>query len=209
MQQGAPKQHPPEWQAFLEFCETHMKKREIERPIVVELGSYKNEQKKFYEQLLNAEYIGIDISDFGKPDIKGPTHKSRTLKALKEKLNGRAINILFIDANHRYKNVKQDYEMYAPLCKNIIALHDIELGRYQVERTREVWKFWDELRLKAHKETQPYAFCSVCARICPIEAHKVPEQAYIAYKNYLFVSIHQYRAEGDGSQKGIGLIIKE
>ncbi len=209
MRRGAPKQHPPEWRAFLELCEDHMKKQGIEHPVVVELGSYKNDQKKFYEQLLNAEHIGIDISDSGKPDIKGSTYKSKTLKALKKKLNGRDINILFIDASHRYKNVKKDYEIYAPLCKNIVALHDVELGRYQVERTREVWKFWDELKLKAHKETQSYAFCPVSAHSCPAKTRRVPKEEYTAYKDYLFISIHQHRTEGDGSQKGIGLIIKE
>ena len=207
MRRGAPKQHPPEWQTFLEFCESYLEKHGIKNPIVVELGTWRDTQKKFYEQLLNAHHIGIDITgDQNAPDILGNTHDPKTIEKLKGKLGGKPINILFIDASHRYKNVKRDFAIYAPLCSDIIAIHDIELGRYQEASTREVWKFWDELRLKTHAETQPYTFCPVSSSICPLEVNRLQLEEY---KNYLFISIHQYRDNGDKSQKGIGLVIKK
>ncbi len=142
-ERGRPSQHLPEWQRFLELCELYLRKHDIKNPIVVELGIYNNRQKKFYEQLLRAEHIGIDASTKRSiPDIHGNTHDFETLNTLRKKLNGRLINILFIDGSHAYEAVKKDFEMYSPLCGDIIALHDIENNR----KNREVWKFWDELK---------------------------------------------------------------
>lgn len=153
-----PSQYGPEWRMFLEICETYLKRHGIEKPIVVELGLWKNKQKKFYEQLLGAEHIGIDHSTRRSiPDIQGNTHDSRTMEALKEKLGGRPINILFIDAGHYYKDVKEDFEMYSPLCNDIIAFHDIETSRYiNIRENMGVWKFWDELRTTAGEDKEEY-----------------------------------------------------
>jgi len=156
-----------EWKVFLEFCESYLEKHKIENPIVVELGIWRNGQKKFYEQLLGAYHIGIDSSKKkSRPDIQGNTHDPRTLEALKAKLGGKQIDILFIDASHLYDDVKKDFEIYSPLCNGIIAFHDINNGRYQGER--EVWKLWDELKAES-----------------TIEAGK--------YKDFLFISIEEAR----------------
>ncbi len=147
MEKGSPAQNPSEWRMFLEVCEMYLKKHKIKNPIVVELGIKRNRQKKFYEQFLGAEHIGIDISKKqSNPDIQGNTHDSKTLIKLKSMLEGKAINILFIDALHLYEDVKKDYEMYSPLCSDIIVLHDIKLME------REVWKFWSELIAKECKD---------------------------------------------------------
>ena len=119
-----------EWKIFLEICEMYLKKHEIKKPVVVELGVGKNGQKNFYEQLLGAEHIGIDIARRHHPDIHGDTHDPRTLEALKNRLGGRSINILFIDACHSYESIKRDLKIYFPLCSDIIALHDIECIRH-------------------------------------------------------------------------------
>lgn len=141
-----PSQRKSEWRKFLEICEVYLKKNKIENPIVVELGTWKNKQKQFYEQLLGAKHIGINFrKKRGRPDIYGNTHDPETLVKLKEMLNGRTINILFIDASHLYKDVKKDYEIYSPLCSDIIGIHDIETHRYNQKKEYEVWKFWDEL----------------------------------------------------------------
>jgi len=60
------------------------------------------------------------------------------MEALKKKLGGRSINILFIDASHHYHNVRKDYELYHPLCSDIVAFHDIELGRYAKKQRGKV-----------------------------------------------------------------------
>ena len=155
-----PSQHKSEWWKFLKLCEAYLKKHKIENPIVVELGIWKNKQKKFYEQLLGAKHIGINYSSRrGVPDLLGNTHDPKTMIKLKEMLNGRSINILFIDASHAYEDVKKDYELYSPLCSDIIALHDIETHRNNRKEDIEVWKFWDEL-----KERKDYPFVSICEK---------------------------------------------
>ena len=175
-----PSQHSPEFLTYLEICEIYLKRYNIKNPVVVELGVYFNKQKRFYEQLLGAEHIGIDIgSKRSIPDIQGNTHDPEILKKLKEKLNGRPINILFIDASHRYDDVKKDYEIYSPLCSGIIAFHDIHTYRdSRIQRAR-VWQFWDELRADAYTGRK--------------------------YQDSLFISVHQFREK---IQMGIGIVIK-
>jgi len=171
-------QHRPEWQVFLETCEIYLAKRGIKNPIVVELGTNWNSQKKFYERLFGAEHIGIDITARRSiPDIIGNSHDLKTVETLKKRLGGRLINILLIDANHLYDGLKSDFELYSPLCSDIVAFHDIEF------RKRGVWKFWAELKTKACAEAGDY-------------------------KNYLFISIYQHRGFGTRRQMGIGVIIK-
>jgi len=182
-QRPFPAQQEAEWQMFLQLCDMYLEK--VKNPIVVEIGIWRGSQRKFWEELLDAEYIGIDSSnDRATPDIHGDSRRRKTKLKLEERLNGRSINVLFIDASHRYENVRKDFEMYSPLCSDIIALHDIERGRYQHRRTREVWKFWDELKLRAHIETEKN-------------------------QEFLFLSIHRYRESSDRSQMGIGVMIRQ
>ena len=182
---GRPAQHPSEWKMFLEICEMYMKTHGIKKPIVVELGVYYGMQRQFYEQFFDAEYIGIDYdTKRSVPDIIGDTMVPETLDALTSKLKGRPINILFIDAGHTYKAVKQDFNVYSPLCSDIVALHDIESGRYADSSHRMVWKFWDELKERSYKEKG-----------------KLSE--------FMFLTIRQRFAHRRISQRlGIGLVLK-
>jgi len=130
-----------EWGLFLEFIEAYFKNRGIKQPIVVEIGTRRNRQKAFYEQVLDAVHIGIDISSkHSIPDILGDSHDKKTLETLKAILNGMPVNLLFIDGDHNYEAVKRDYEIYAPLVENIVVLHDISSPKYGVQI------FWEELK---------------------------------------------------------------
>lgn len=73
-------------------------------------------------------------------------HKSRTPQALTSVADalqeaGRGIDVLFIDASHRYENVSQDYQEYSPLVSTpgVIMFHDI-VGNSGSSI------FWNELR---------------------------------------------------------------
>jgi len=183
MKRGHLKQEPSEWKTFLDFCSIFLRNHKIKNPVVVELGILHDAQEAFWNQLFVAEHIGIDISDVrARPDILGDTHDPKTLKALKRKLNGRPINILFIDADHTYDAVKKDFEVYSPLCNDIIVLHDIETCRHGKRASVEVWKFWDELKLKA-------------------------EQGDEELKDFMFITI--FKKCQRGRQRGMGLIIKK
>ena len=135
-----PGQNAKEWEFFLEFAEKYFKDKNIENPIVVELGVRGGCQQRFYEQLLGAKYIGIDfVETYAKPDILGNTHDPETLKQLNEMLDGKPINLLFIDADHSYDSAKKDFEIYGTLTKHIVAFHDIRTEQVHVRL------FWEEL----------------------------------------------------------------
>jgi len=157
-----PSQRKQEWLAYLEICEIYLKKHNIKKPIVVELGVYFNKQKRFYEQLLGAEHIGIDIADRRSvPDIIGDTHDSETLKRLKERLDDRDINILFIDASHKFDDVKKDFKIYSPLSVDIVAFHDTEIGKRGGRDGHQVWRFWDIVKDIAYKNDEKVMLFSI------------------------------------------------
>jgi len=76
--------------------------------------------------------------------IKEDSHKRETLEKVKAILDGKKIDILFIDGDHSYEGVKKDFEMFSTLVKEngIIALHDIIKSKF---KACEVQKFWNEI----------------------------------------------------------------
>lgn len=135
----------PEWRAFLDYCQGYFLARGIVNPIVVEIGILDGAQRRFYEWLLNAEYIGIDIDKKSPATIIGNSASQAALSKLKDLLQGRKIDLLFIDGLHTYEGVKSDYDMYGPLTKHIIAIHDIHTPKSCPEDTANVIPFWQEL----------------------------------------------------------------
>lgn len=93
--------------------------------------------------------------------LKEDSHRPETFAKVKNILGPRAIDFLFIDADHSYKGVKKDYELYLPLMspEGLIAFHDIVpsyLTRYDVETSVgivEVARFWEELKASLPEET--------------------------------------------------------
>jgi len=86
--------------------------------------------------------------------IEADSHDPQTVHQVEEALDGEPLDFLFIDGDHSYEGVKQDYEKYAPLVREggIIAFHDI------VEKPEDAWynddvhKFWTELRSEEETE---------------------------------------------------------
>jgi hypothetical protein len=128
-----------EWRAFLEFAWGYFKRRGIERPLVVEIGVMHNEQRHFYRELLGADHIGLDINANNVPDILGDSADPATLARLEMVLAGRKIDLLFIDGNHSAPGVKADYEMYGPLTRHLIAIHDVHAVMNRVEAVNAFW----------------------------------------------------------------------
>ena len=81
--------------------------------------------------------------------LRADSHSPNTAKQIAALLAGKAIDFLFIDGDHTYAGVKQDYELYSPMVApgGLIALHDV--APRPEEPRIEVWKFWEELKQRA------------------------------------------------------------
>jgi hypothetical protein len=77
--------------------------------------------------------------------IRGDSHSETTLNELKHTLDGRLIDLLFIDGDHAYEGVTQDYAMYAPLVspEGMVAFHDIRPCRPE---DGDVHRLWEEIK---------------------------------------------------------------
>jgi predicted O-methyltransferase YrrM len=93
------------------------------------------------------------IRGYGRPGqrlefIRFDSHKASTKAKLCNILGGSSptIDLLFIDGDHTYKGVKQDYEMYSPLVKKggMIVFHDI--CDHPAMLDVEVMKYWKEVK---------------------------------------------------------------
>jgi cephalosporin hydroxylase len=125
--------------------------------VIVEIGVHAGGTLYAWTQIAPI-VIGIDENpveqDHGATVIVGDSHNPRIAAALTEYLHARgcAIDCLFIDGDHTYNGVRQDYEMYAPLVRRggLIAFHDIAPilpGQANVDGIA-VKQFWDEIKSK-------------------------------------------------------------
>jgi predicted O-methyltransferase YrrM len=81
--------------------------------------------------------------------LRADSHSPDTARRVQELLGEQTIDFLFIDGDHTYAGVKQDFELYSPLVSKdgLIALHDI--APRPDEPRIEVWRFWNELKERA------------------------------------------------------------
>ncbi len=145
---------------------------EIKPKIVIEIGTAGGGTLFLFSRVASEEatIISIDLpggkfgggypnwmtplyKTFGLPKqklhlIRANSHSQETLERVKNILNNRKVDFLFIDGDHTYEGVKRDFEMYSPLVKEggIIAFHDIVI--HPPETGCEVSKFWDEIKKK-------------------------------------------------------------
>ena len=65
------------------------------------------------------------------------------------------VDFFFIDGDHTYEGVKQDFEMYSPFVKKggCIAFHDINDTQRHRDRNVYVGKFWNEIKNDKRFET--------------------------------------------------------
>jgi len=88
--------------------------------------------------------------------LRADSHQVRTLESAEAALEGRNVDVLFIDGDHAYQGVKLDFEMYGPLVRDrgLIAFHDIVPTSARGPRPLnndllqggEVPEFWAEIR---------------------------------------------------------------
>jgi predicted O-methyltransferase YrrM len=78
--------------------------------------------------------------------VEMDSHEKSTADYLRQLLEGKAIDFLFIDGDHSWEGVLSDWRMYHHMVRSggMIAFHDI----VQSKKTRavKVWALWDVLK---------------------------------------------------------------
>jgi predicted O-methyltransferase YrrM len=86
--------------------------------------------------------------------LRQDSHLPETARAVKECLEGRSLDVLFLDGDHSYEGVKADFDLYSPLVGlgGVIVFHDIVPDfktRYGFQTATDsggVPQFWQEIK---------------------------------------------------------------
>jgi len=78
--------------------------------------------------------------------LRADSHDPSTLEELKRLLQDKIIDVLFIDGDHSYAGVKQDFEFYSKLVRpgGLVLFHDI--AHHRPADNCHVDQLWAELR---------------------------------------------------------------
>ena len=78
--------------------------------------------------------------------LRENSHDDNTLNKVKQILGNQKIDFLFLDGDHSYEGIKQDFEMYSPLVRSggLVGFHDIKPSL--PDNWRQVGPFWEELK---------------------------------------------------------------
>lgn len=85
--------------------------------------------------------------------LQADSHSLETLRQVEGILEANRVQFLFLDGDHSYEGVRQDFEMYSPLVApgGIIGFHDIVEA--PAATAGEVNRFWNEVKLRfRHRE---------------------------------------------------------
>lgn len=127
--------------------------------ISVDLPTYPDQENtEAYRNFLN------DYKTFSRNVyfVSADSHKQETLDRVKEILNGQELDFLFIDGDHSYDGVKQDFHMYRELVKDggYIGFHDINDTEFHRSLNCHVAPFWNELKNEHESiEFNTHAYC--------------------------------------------------
>ena len=151
-------QNPEEFWAFLEVVIPYAPKR------VLEMGTAHGGTALIFQEMgarvVSVDYRGITGEiplEVFNPEtttfLHADTHDSSTLEKVRELMP--EVDLLFIDGDHAYAGVKQDWEMYSPLVRpgGLVVFHDLAFGRNRdPESLIKAGKVFDEV--KGERRTQ-------------------------------------------------------
>jgi hypothetical protein len=86
--------------------------------------------------------LGSDVTT-----LWGNSHSAKMYEKTKEVLGNTLVDFLFIDGDHTYEGVKQDFEMYKQFVKpgGWIGFHDIKNTEFHRNENCRVDLLWSEL----------------------------------------------------------------
>ena len=145
-------QKPDELAQFIDMA------RDLDPQVIVEIGSYAGGTLWAWTQLASSVFAvdlpptgtyastGTVQQPHGASMVFGDSHDLLTLETLKGLLQGREVDVLFIDGDHSYRGVKKDHEMYGPLVHEggLIGFHDIVAHPGQPDI--QVHRYWAEAK---------------------------------------------------------------
>ncbi|HET6246291.1 MAG TPA: class I SAM-dependent methyltransferase [Tepidisphaeraceae bacterium] len=156
-----------EWKRFLQF----LQKRGFPQTIL-EIGTGRGGSTFFWSRFspAGARVVTVDIAEraaqlvkiYDRPSVNsvhcitGDSRSAETIGAVRRALDGRAVDLLYIDGDHTYAGVKSDYERFALFCgeSSLIAFHDIHPDFFHARGVQtpcdsgDVYRFWDELKAR-------------------------------------------------------------
>jgi predicted O-methyltransferase YrrM len=111
----------------------------IDKPMGRFGGHYTDERAEEMQMLFPREQQALKL-------IQDDSQLPSTLERLEGILDGRKLDLLFIDGDHTYEGVKSDFEMYSPLVREggMIVFHDIL--DHGPDSGCEVATYWNEIR---------------------------------------------------------------
>lgn len=101
-------------------------------------GGFSQQQMQFFREFVR------DRPQTQLEFLRADSHDPATRHELERILAGRPIDALFIDGDHTYAGVSQDFFMYGALVRpgGLIAFHDIKTNHQR----HEVLRFWQDIR---------------------------------------------------------------
>ena len=102
-------------------------------------GGYPETRKQLYEEFATDAELSF---------VRANSHSKDTFETVREALPNDGVDFVFIDGDHTYEGIKQDFEDYTSLLSTngIVVLHDILGNPYDPDV--QVDKFWEEISCK-------------------------------------------------------------